>query len=105
MGLENREQAFENKFKHDEELNFKINARRAKLFGQWAASQLNLSDELAEHYVKDVVNACFAKAGEPSVFEKVNSDLSKADIGLSDIAQRQKFDALLDEARQQIISQ
>src|SRR5689334_3332991 len=69
--FKDREKGYESKWAHDEELRFKVYARRNKLLGQWAASQLGLSGAEAEQYARAVVSADFEKPGEDDVFEKV----------------------------------
>ena len=75
-----RERAFETKFAHDEEMRFKIIARRNRLLGQWAARQMGLSEAEAESYARDVVRSDFEEAGEHDVVRKVLGDLTAAGI-------------------------
>jgi hypothetical protein len=74
-GFDERKDAFENRFAHDEELRFKATARRNKLFGLWAAEQLGKSGADAEAYAKTVVLADFEEAGDADVIRKVRQDL------------------------------
>ena len=69
--FDKREEGFEKKFAHDEELRFKANARRNKLLGHWAAEKLGLTGADAEAYAKEVVMADFEEAGDDDVFRKV----------------------------------
>ncbi|MGB0912922.1 MAG: DUF1476 domain-containing protein, partial [Phaeobacter italicus] len=82
--FDNREQAFENKFAHDEEMQFKAEARCNRLLGLWAADLLGKSGADAESYAQEVVKADFEEAGFEDVLRKVNSDLegkaSDADV-------------------------
>ena len=71
-----REKGFEQKYKHDQDLQFKVNARRNKLLGLWAAEQMGLSGADAEAYAKQVVQADFEKPGDSDVVAKVVNDLS-----------------------------
>ncbi len=73
--FDDRENAFERKFAHDEELRFKATARRNKLLGLWAAGKLGKSGAEAEAYAKSVVMADFQEAGDEDVLRKVRSDL------------------------------
>jgi hypothetical protein len=75
-----RERAFETKFAHDEEMRFKIIARRNRLLGQWAARQMGLSEAEADSYARDVVRSDFEEAGEHDVIRKVLGDLTAAGI-------------------------
>ena len=73
--FDDRKDAFEKKFAHDEELRFKATARRNKLLGLWAAERLGKSGAEAETYAKSVVMADFQEAGEDDVLRKVKADL------------------------------
>ena len=73
--FDDRKDAFEKKFAHDEELRFKATARRNKLLGLWAAEKLGKSGAEAEAYAKSVVMADFQEAGDDDVLRKVRSDL------------------------------
>ena len=100
--FDNRENAFENKFAHDEELRFKAVARRNKLLGLWAAELMGITGEAAAEYAKSVVMADFEEPGDEDVIRKVAKDLAgKAD----DAAIRVKLDELMPLAREQIMSE
>ncbi len=75
-----REQTFERKFAHDEELQFKARARRNKLVGLWAAQQAGLSGDAADAYAKDIVAVDLERAGDEDVIEKVLGDLIAAGL-------------------------
>ena len=78
--FDDRESAFENKFAHDAEMQFKADARANKLLGQWAAGLLGKTGAEAEAYVKEVVTSDFEEAGHEDVCRKVSGDLGdKAD--------------------------
>lgn len=102
MAMEDREKGFERKFAHDEELQFKANARRAKLVGQWAAEKLGLSGAEADAYAKSVVVADLAEAGEEDLFRKIRSDFDAQKIEQSDHQIRRVMDEKLAEAITQI---
>ena len=70
-----RETAFENKFAHDAEMQFRALARRNRLLGLWAAERLGMSGDEAAEYAKSVVKADFEEAGDEDVFRKVSGDL------------------------------
>jgi hypothetical protein len=101
--FDDRERAFETKFAHDEEMRFRIIARRNRLLGAWAARQMGLSEAEAESYAKDVVRADFEEAGDHDVVRKVLGDLTAAGIecdeaGVSEALRNKEI-----EARRQII--
>jgi hypothetical protein len=76
--FDDRERAFETKFAHDEEMKFRVIARRNRLLGMWAAGQMGLSEAEADAYAKDVVRADFEEAGDEDVIRKVLGDLTSA---------------------------
>ena len=78
--FDDRERAFETKFAHDEQMKFRIIARRNRLLGEWAARQMGLSEAETESYAKDVVRADFEEAGDNDVIRKVLGDLTAAGI-------------------------
>jgi len=100
--MDKRGDAFENKFAHDAELQFKAEARRNKLLGQWAAEQLGKSGNDLEEYAKEVVRSDFEEPGEEDVFRKVREDFDKAGISKSDDDIRAAMSRLLAEAADQI---
>ena len=104
-GLDDRENAFENKYAHDQEMEFKANARRNKLLGLWAAGELGLDGDAAEDYAKSVIVADFEEAGDDDVFRKVCADFDEKGVELSDHLLRKQMDDLLIEARNQIQSE
>ena len=97
-----RKDAFESKFAHDEELRFKAMARRNKLFGLWAASQLGQSGAEADAYAKSVVNAAFQEAGDEHVLRKVSKDLEAGGKSVSDVELRRTMTELLARAVEEI---
>jgi hypothetical protein len=101
--FEDRERAFETKYARDEEMQFRITARRNRLLGQWAARQMGLNEAETESYAKDVVRADFEEVGEHDVIRKVLGDLTAAGI---DCDEDKIVEALRNkeiEARRQII--
>ena len=100
--MKDRENAFENKFAHDAEMQFKAEARRNKLLGLWAAGLLGKSGDNAEAYAKEVIASDFEEAGDEDVYRKVAGDLgdkaAEADI-------RAKMTALMAEAKTQIMDE
>lgn len=101
-GFDDRENAFENKFAHDAEMQFKAEARRNKLLGLWAAGLMGKSGQDAEDYAKQVIKADFEEAGDEDVFRKISGDLGgKADAA----AIRDKMASLMAEAKSQLMSE
>ncbi|MCI5112093.1 MAG: DUF1476 domain-containing protein [Marivita sp.] len=100
--FDDRENAFENKYAHDAEMQFKAEARRNKLLGLWAAGLMGKSGDEAAEYAKEVVKADFEEAGHEDVVRKVSGDLGgKA----SDDEIRAKMAELLIEAKAQIMNE
>lgn len=98
-----REKAFETKFARDEEMQFKVIARRNRLFGLWAAEKMDLSEVEAEAYAKDVIRADFEEAGDEDVIRKVLGDLTGAGIDIDDATVRQELEHKEVEARRHFI--
>ncbi len=103
--FDDREKGFEAKYKLDQDTRFKINARRNKLLGEWAAGQMGLSGEAVASYAKDVVVADFEKAGDDDVVAKVMADFTAKGVKLSEKDVRKKLDELQSVAHQQIVQQ
>ena len=82
--FDQRKDAFENRFAHDEALQFKAVARRNKQLGLWAASLMGKAGAEAEAYASDVVAADFEEAGEADVFRKIRADFDAAGVAQSD---------------------
>ena len=103
--FDDREKAFEAKFKLDQDLQFKVNNRRNRLLGMWAAEQLGKSGADAEAYAKEVVLADFDKPGDDDVVQKVLKDLAAAGKPSDAAAVRSKMAALVAIAKQQVASE
>jgi hypothetical protein len=102
--FDKREEGFEKKFAHDEELRFKANARRNKLLGIWAAEKLGLTGAAAEAYAKEVVMADFEEAGDNDVFRKVRKDFDAKGVEQSDHQLRRTMNELMEQAIAQVKS-
>ena len=102
--FDDREKGFEQKYKHDKELEFKINARRNKLLGLWVAEQLGIPAGEAEAYAKSVVMADFTKPGDDDVIEKVIADCQAKGVAMTEQRLRKRLAELRDVARQQVMS-
>jgi len=100
--FDDRENAYENKFAHDEEMRFKADARCNKLLGLWAADLMGLSGVAAEEYAQTVVRADFKEAGHEDVVAKVAEDLG-GKVGADEI--RTKRAELLVTAREQVLNE
>ena len=98
-----RERAFETKFAHDEDMKFRVTARRNRLLGEWAARQMGLTDAESESYAKDVIRADFEEAGDNDVIRKVLGDLTAAGIEIDEEAISEALRNKEIEARRQII--
>ncbi len=103
--FDNREREAEKKFEHDEELRFKISARRNKLLGLWAAEKLGLTGETAVAYAKEVVLADFERPGDEDVLEKVLRDFEEKGVPLDAHKIRVEMERLLRVAREQVMSE
>ncbi|MDJ0628848.1 MAG: DUF1476 domain-containing protein [Rhodobacter sp.] len=100
--FDDRESAFENKFAHDAEMQFKAEARRNKLLGLWAAGLMGKSGDEAESYAREVIKADFEEAGDEDVYRKVSGDLGD----LADEATiRTKMREMLAEAKSQLLDE
>lgn len=103
--FKDRENAFEKQFEHDQEIQFKVNARKNKLLGLWAAGQLGKSGADAEAYAKDVVMADFEKPGDSDVIHKLMHDLAAAGKPAEEHTIRKHSERLLIDAKQQIMTE
>ena len=102
-GFKDREKAFEGKWAHDEDLRFKVMARRDKLLGLWAAGEMGISGAEAEAYARTVIDADMAEAGDEDVFRKLRADFDARKIARSDHLIRSKMTELLDVAKEQVM--
>ena len=100
--FDKREEGFEKKFAHDEELKFKATARRNKLLGMWAAEKLGITGPAAEAYAKEVVAADFEEPGDNDVFRKIRRDFDAKGVAQSDHQIRRTMDELMEQAIAQI---
>lgn len=103
--FDDREKSFEKKFQHDQELRFKVNARKNKLLGLWAAGLLGKAGADAESYAKDVVMADFEKPGDSDVIHKLMRDLAAAGKPMEDHSIRKQGERLMEEAKKQVMAE
>lgn len=101
--FDDREKAFETKFARDEEMAFRVTARRNRLLGQWAAAQMGLTPEETDAYAKAVVQADFEESGDDDVVRKLLGDLLAAGIETDEGIVRQALEAQTVEARRQLM--
>jgi hypothetical protein len=101
--FDDRERAFETKFAHDEEMKFRVLARRNRLLGEWAARKMGLSQEETESYSKDVVRADFEEAGDGDVIRKVLGDLTAAGVEIDESEIRLTLEHKTVEAKRQLM--
>ena len=95
--FEDRKKSFEKKFAHDEELEFKISARKNKYLGEWASKILGYKDENEKEYIQSVIKADFAEVGDNDVFRKLKEDLKNHNISDEEI--RRTMDELNEKAK------
>ena len=99
--FKDRKQNFEKKFAHDEELQFKVNARRNKYLGQWASQILSYDSEKEKEYIQSVIKADFEEVGDEDVFRKLKVDLK--DYNISDEEIRKNMNELHEKAKSEFV--
>ena len=99
--FDEREKSFEKKFVKDEELQFKIGARRNKYLGQWVSKKLGYNAEQEKEYIQSVIKADFQEAGDEDVFRKIKTDLKNQSVSDEDI--RKKMDEFSEKAKSEFI--
>jgi hypothetical protein len=100
-----REKAFEKKYEHDQDLKFKVTARKNKLLGLWAAGLMGKSGADAEAYAKDVVMADLEKPGDSDVIEKLVKDLAAAGKPMEEHSIRKQAERLAEAAKEQLMKE
>ena len=95
--FEDRKKSFEKKFAHDQELQFKVSARRNKYLGEWVSQILDYNSDQEKEYIQSVIKADFAEAGDEDVFRKIKQDLKEKNI--SDEELLKKMDELNEKAK------
>ncbi|MDH3474307.1 MAG: DUF1476 domain-containing protein [Rhodospirillales bacterium] len=100
-----REKAFEDKYKHDQELQFRVEVRRNKLLGLWVAELLGKSGAEAEAYAKEVVAADFEEPGDADLVRKILGDTEKAGCDISEHRLRKKMEEVLAKAKDQVMKE
>jgi len=103
--FDEREKAFEKQFEHDQELQFKVNVRKNKLLGLWAAGLMGKTGADAEAYAKDIVLVEFERAGDHDVIGKLVADLAAAGKPMEDHTIRRQAERLRPEAKKQVMEE
>ena len=103
--FDDRDQGFENKFAHDEEMAFKAIARRNKLLGAWAAGKLGKKGPEAEQYAKDIVLAAIERSGEKGMLEKLTKDFAQAKVAVTVKEIHAEMERLMPLARKQVMGE
>ena len=98
-----REKSFEKKFVRDEEIQFKVNAKRNKYLGEWAEEKLGKSSTDKDAYVQEVIKSDFTEPGDEDVFRKIQGDFKKASISVSDSEIREQMSSLLERAKKEFL--
>mgnify|MGYP001093679462 FL=1 len=99
--FKDREKNFEKKFAHDEELQFKVNARKNKYLGQWASQILSYDLEKEKEYIQSVIKSDFEEAGDEDVFRKLKVDLKNYNISDEEI--RKKMNEFNEKAKSEFV--
>ena len=102
QSFDERRDAFENRFAHDEKLRFNVDMRANRLLGQWAAKRMGMSEAETADFVREVIGSDFEEAGREDVFRKISSSLG--DLA-DEAAIREQMDAAMQEARRQVIEE
>ncbi|MEO0623948.1 MAG: DUF1476 domain-containing protein [Pseudomonadota bacterium] len=103
--FEDREKAFEAKFAHDAEMQFKAEARRNKLLGLWAAAKMGMGEADAEAYAKQVIAADFEEAGDEDVYRKVAKDFADKGVAVQEAELREQMREYLAQAKESLIKE
>ena len=102
--FDEREKDFEARFKHDQELRFKVTARRNRLLGLWAAGRMGLVGDAADGYAKQIVEAEFS-GGDKHVVAKIVADLAAKGHGATAAQVQFELDHFAEQAKQQIMQE
>ena len=101
--FDDRERGFENKFAHDQEMTFRITARRNRLVGEWAANLMKLTAAETDSYAKSVVQADFEEAGDDDIVRKLLGDLTSAGVDIDEARIRAAIEDKLIDAKRQLL--
>jgi hypothetical protein len=100
--FDEREKSFERKFQQDQELAFKVKARRNKLLGLWAAEHLGLTGDEAERYAREVLQSDLERPGVDDIVAKVVGDFAKKGVGIDETRVRVELERCANDARRQL---
>jgi len=100
--FDEREKGFENKYKRDQEFDFKVTARRNRLLGEWAAGEMGITGDAVADYAKEVVACDFEESGDDDVVRKVLGDLEAKGVSIDEHGLRRQMDKLMSTARDQL---
>ena len=100
--FEDREQAFENKFKYDQDLQFKIASRRARLIGLWAAEHLGITGDKADAYARELISADLDEPGHADILRKLQEDFKNKGIDISEHRITKELERQWEIARRQV---
>ena len=101
--FDDRQKGFEKKFVHDEEIQFKVNAKRNKYLGEWVAEKLGKKDQSKEIYIQEVIKSDFEEPGDEDVFRKIQKDLKESGIEILDQEIRDQMVSCLDRAKKDFL--
>ena len=97
--FDEREKSFEKKFAKDQELEFKVSARRNKYLAEWACSKLGKNDNQKKDYTLEIIKADMEEAGDEDVFKKVKKDFQNSAINMDDSEIRNQMSLALERAK------
>ena len=103
--MDEREKGYETKFSRDQELGFKAQARRDKLFGLWASAEMGITGDAADAYARDVVMKDIDAPGPQIIIDMVQADMQAKGLDISEHLLRKKLDELADQARVQLAAE
>jgi hypothetical protein len=101
--FQDREKGFERKYELDQDQEFRVQARRDKLFGHWLAQRFGMSGEAEEAYVIDVVDSNFEIPGDEDMLDKVKADIAAKGVSIEDAELNAKLSECMAEAHKQVI--
>lgn len=101
--FDDRKKSFEKKFVHDEEMQFKVNAKRNRYLGEWVAEKLGKKDQNKEIYVQEVIKSDFAEPGDEDVFRKIQKDLKESGIEILDQEIRDQMVSCFERAKKDFL--
>ena len=98
--FDEREKSFEKKFANDQELQFKVSARRNKHLAEWAGSKLGKNDDQKQNYIQELIKADMKETGNEDVFRKVKKDFENSAISMDDSEIRNQMSLALERAKE-----